>query len=77
MAAQRQRFEEERQLKGGEIDKGVENRIKGLRADWEKQVATLPGLQMLGYLQWSVPEGVRTVRNQFWTRTGFWCTLKR
>jgi hypothetical protein len=41
LAEQKQRLEEERQLKAGEVDKVVENRIKGLRSDWEKQVATL------------------------------------
>ena len=28
-------------LKAGEVEKVVENRIKGLKAEWEKQVATL------------------------------------
>jgi hypothetical protein len=41
LADEKQRLEEERQLKAGEIDKVVESRIKGLRGDWEKQVATL------------------------------------
>jgi hypothetical protein len=41
LAEQKQRLEEERQLKAGEIDKVIESRVKGLRADWEKQVATL------------------------------------
>ena len=41
LAEQKARLEEERQLKAGELDKVVENRIKGLRSDWEKQVATL------------------------------------
>jgi hypothetical protein len=41
LAEEKQRLEEERQLKAGELDKVVENRIKGLKADWDKQVATL------------------------------------
>jgi len=41
LAEEKQRLEEERQLKAGELDKVVENRVKGLRADWEKQVTTL------------------------------------
>ena len=43
LAEEKQRLEEERQLKAGEVDKVVESRIKGLKADWEKQVATLSG----------------------------------
>lgn len=41
LAAEKQRLEEERQLKAGEVDKVIESRIKGLRSDWEKQVAAL------------------------------------
>ena len=41
VAEQKQRLEEERQLKAGELDKVIESRIKVLRGDWEKQVATL------------------------------------
>jgi hypothetical protein len=41
LADEKQRLDEERQLKAGELDKVVENRIKGLKADWDKQVATL------------------------------------
>ena len=41
LAAEKQRLEEERQLKAGEVDKVVENRVKGLKADWDKHVATL------------------------------------
>lgn len=43
LAAEKQRLEEERQLKAGEVDKVVENRVKSLKADWDKQVATLTG----------------------------------
>jgi hypothetical protein len=43
LAAEKQRLEEERQLKAGELDKVIENRVKGLKADWDKQVATLTG----------------------------------
>ena len=41
LAEEKQRLEEERQLKAGEVEKVLENRIKGLKAEWEKQVATL------------------------------------
>ncbi len=41
LAEQKQRLEEERQLKAGDVDKVVESRIKGLKGEWEKQVATL------------------------------------
>ena len=41
LAEEKRRLEEERQLKAGEIEKVVENRVRGLKADWEKQVATL------------------------------------
>jgi hypothetical protein len=41
LADEKHRLEEERQIKAGEVDKVVENRIKGLKADWDKQVATL------------------------------------
>ena len=41
LAEEKQRLEEERQLKAGELDKVVENRIKGLKADWDKQVSAL------------------------------------
>jgi hypothetical protein len=38
---EKQRLEEERQLKAGELDKVIEGRIKGLKSDWDKQVAAL------------------------------------
>lgn len=41
LAEEKARLEEDKQLKAGELDKVVENRIKGLKADWDKQVATL------------------------------------
>jgi hypothetical protein len=41
LAEQKARLEEERQLKAGELDKVVENRIKGLKAEWDKQVSAL------------------------------------
>ncbi len=41
VAEEQKRLEEERQLKAGELDKVVENRIKGLRAEWEQEVAAL------------------------------------
>jgi hypothetical protein len=41
LAAEKQRLEEERQLKAGEVDKVVENRVKSLKADWDKQLSTV------------------------------------
>ena len=41
LAEEKQRLEEERQLKAGEVEKVLENRIRGLKADWEKQVSAL------------------------------------
>jgi hypothetical protein len=41
LAEEKHRLEEERQLKAGEVDKVVENRIKGLKAEWDKQVSAL------------------------------------
>ena len=41
VAEEKKRLEEERQLKAGEVDKVIESRVKGLKSDWEKQVATL------------------------------------
>ena len=41
LATEKRQLEEEKQLKAGELDKVVENRIKGLKADWDKQVTTL------------------------------------
>ena len=41
LAEQKQRLEEERQLKAGEVEKVIESRIKGLKAEWEKDVAAL------------------------------------
>ncbi|MEI7733661.1 MAG: hypothetical protein WCO56_29115 [Verrucomicrobiota bacterium] len=43
LAAEKQQLEEAAQLKAGEVDKVVENRIKGLKADWDKQVLGLTG----------------------------------
>lgn len=36
-----QKAAEEKQIKAGELDKVVESRIKGLKADWDKQLATV------------------------------------
>ena len=36
LVAEKQRLEEERQLKAGELDKVVETRIKGIKADFDK-----------------------------------------
>ncbi len=41
LAEEKQRLEEEQQLKAGEVDKVVENRVKGLKAEWDKQVEAL------------------------------------
>ena len=41
LAAEKQRLEEERQLKAGEVDKVVEGRVKALKADWDKQLSTV------------------------------------
>jgi hypothetical protein len=41
LSDEKRKLEEERQLKAGEVEKVVENRIKGLKTDWEKQVAGL------------------------------------
>jgi predicted nuclease with TOPRIM domain len=47
LVEEKRRLEEERQLKAGEIDKVIENRIKVLRADWENQ-----GKGKGGRLEW-------------------------
>ena len=39
--ADRQKLEQEKQLKAGEVDKVIESRIKGIKADLEKQVGAL------------------------------------
>jgi len=41
LADEKRQLEETQQLKAGEVEKVVENRIKGLKADWEKQVTSL------------------------------------
>ena len=38
---EKRKLEEAQQLKAGEVDKVVENRIKGLKSDWDKQVTAL------------------------------------
>ena len=43
LATEKRQLEEEKQLKAGELDKVVENRIKGLKSDWDKQVTALTG----------------------------------
>ena len=47
LAEEKQRLEEEQQLKAGEVEKVLENRIRGLKAEWEKQVAGLTERQWL------------------------------
>ena len=41
LLAEKAKLEEAQQLKAGEVEKVVENRVKGLKADWDKQVAAL------------------------------------
>ena len=41
MTEEKRKLEEATQLKAGEVEKVLENRIKGLKADWEKQVSGL------------------------------------
>lgn len=43
LADEKRQLEEAQQLKAGEVEKVVENRIKGVKADMEKQIATLSG----------------------------------
>jgi hypothetical protein len=43
LAEEKRKLEEAQQLKAGELDKVIENRVKGLKADWDKQVAALTG----------------------------------
>ena len=38
LTEEKRRLEEAQQLKAGEVEKVVENRIKGLKGDWEKQL---------------------------------------
>ncbi len=40
---EKRQLEEVQQLKAGEVEKVVENRIKGVKADLEKQITTLAG----------------------------------
>jgi hypothetical protein len=44
LAEEKQKLEEERQLKAGEFNKAYENRVKGLNADWEKKLAAANAL---------------------------------
>jgi len=41
LAVEKRQLEEAQQLTAGEVDKVVENRIKGLRADWAKQLGAV------------------------------------
>jgi hypothetical protein len=43
LLAERQKLEDDKSLKAGEVEKVIEGRIKGIKADLEKQVATLTG----------------------------------
>jgi hypothetical protein len=41
LTEEKRKLEEQQQIKVGEVEKVVENRVKGLREDWEKKIATL------------------------------------
>jgi hypothetical protein len=41
LAEEKQRLEEAQQLKGGEVDKVVENRLKTAKAEWDKQFSAV------------------------------------
>jgi hypothetical protein len=41
LADEKRKLEESQQLKAGELDKVVENRVKSLKADWDKQLSTV------------------------------------
>lgn len=41
LAAEKQKLEDEKQLKAGEFEKVLENRLRGLKVEAEKQIATL------------------------------------
>ena len=43
LADEKRQLEEQHQLKAGEVDKVVENRVKGVKADLEKQLSTVTG----------------------------------
>lgn len=43
LADEKRKLEEQHQIKAGEVDKVVENRIKSLKADLEKQLSTVTG----------------------------------
>jgi len=41
LAEEKSRLEEERQIKAGEVEKVFENRIRGLKAEWDKEKAAM------------------------------------
>jgi hypothetical protein len=41
LADEKRKLEEQQQIKAGELDKVVENRLKGIKADFDKQLGTL------------------------------------
>ena len=43
LAEEKQRLEEAQQIKGGEVDKVVENRLKTAKTEWDKQFAAVTG----------------------------------
>ena len=43
LAEEKQRLEEAQQIKGGEVDKVVENRLRTAKTEWDKQFAAVTG----------------------------------
>ena len=43
LAEEKQRLEEAQQIKGGEVDKVVENRLRTAKTEWDKQFAAVSG----------------------------------
>ncbi len=43
LAEEKQRLEEAQQLKGGEVEKVVEGRLKAAKAEWDKQMSAVTG----------------------------------
>ena len=41
LAEEKLRLEEQQQIKAGEVEKVMESRVKGLKADWDKQLAAV------------------------------------
>ncbi|MGZ4965167.1 MAG: hypothetical protein ACXWBP_10050 [Limisphaerales bacterium] len=41
LSEEKQRLEEERQIKAGEVEKVLETRVKGIKGEWDKQLAAV------------------------------------